>query len=171
MKRKVLSLAMIAALCLTMLPTAGWAANAPVEYIDFDENGVQITEPGNCTEYTEITGENLPTSWSDDKNDGWYVVSSDVTIGTKEAPQRVTVSGDVHLILANGADLTVNGGIGVNENNSLTIYAQPTKDDETPGSLTVENVEATNAGIGGAMVSRAVVRSRSMAARSQQMVE
>ena len=45
MKRKVLSLAMIAALCLTMLPTAGWAADAPVEYIDFDENGVQITEP------------------------------------------------------------------------------------------------------------------------------
>ena len=72
-----------------------------------------------------------------------------MTIGTEEAPQRVTVSGDVHLILANGADLTVNGGIGVNENNSLTIYAQPTKDGETPGSLTVENVQATNAGIGG----------------------
>ena len=148
MKRKVLSLAMIAALCLTMLPTAGWAADAPVEYIDFDENGVQITEPRSCDQYSLVTENN--TEWNaSDENNGWYVVSSDVTIGTEEAPQRVTVSGDVHLILANGADLTVNGGIGVNENNSLTIYAQPTKDGETPGSLTVENVQATNAGIGG----------------------
>ena len=146
MKRKVLSLAMIAALCLTMLPTAGWAANDPVAYIDFDENGVQKIE--SREKYSLVTENN--TEWNaSDENNGWYVVSSDVTIGTEEAPQRVTVSGDVHLILANGADLTVNGGIGVNENNSLTIYAQPTKDGETPGSLTVENVQATNAGIGG----------------------
>lgn len=46
MKRKVLSLAMIAALCLTMLPTAGWAADVdPVAYIDFDKDGEQIEEP------------------------------------------------------------------------------------------------------------------------------
>ena len=148
MKRKVLSLAMIAALCLTMLPTAGWASDAPVEYIDFDKDGVQITEPGNCENYISVTQD--ATEWNaSDENNGWYVVSGEVTIGTKEAPQRVTVSGDVHLILANGADLTVNGGISVNENNSLTIYAQPTKDDETPGSLTVQNVQAGYAGIGG----------------------
>ena len=142
MKRKVLSLAMIAALCLTMLPTAGWAADDPVTYIDFDKDGEQITE--NCEEYTEIT-ESTSTTWST----GWYVVSGEVTIGTKEAPQRVTISGDVHLILANNAKLTVNGGIGVNENNSLTIYAQPAEKDKTMGSLTVENVEEGNAGIGG----------------------
>ena len=137
---------MIAALCLTMLPTAGWAANDPVAYIDFDENGVQKIE--SREKYSLVTENN--TEWNaSDENNGWYVVSSDVTIGTEEAPQRVTVSGDVHLILANGADLTVNGGIGVNENNSLTIYAQPTKDGETPGSLTVQNVQAGYAGIGG----------------------
>lgn len=146
MKRKVLSLAMIAALCLTMLPTAGWAANDPVAYIDFDENGVQKIE--SREKYSLVTENN--TEWNaSDENNGWYVVSSDVTIGTEEAPQRVTVSGDVHLILANGADLTVNGGIGVNENNSLTIYAQPAEKDKTMGSLTVENVEVDNAGIGG----------------------
>ena len=39
---------------------------------------------------------------------GWYVVNSNITIDN-----RVTVSGDVHLILADGASLTVNGGIGV----------------------------------------------------------
>lgn len=72
-----------------------------------------------------------------------------MTIGKKEAPQRVTVSGDVHLILANDAKLTVNGGISVNAGNSLTVYAQPAENDKTTGSLTVENVEEGNAGIGG----------------------
>lgn len=148
MKRKVLSLAMIAALCLTMLPTAGWAADAPVEYIDFDENGVQITEPRSCDQYSLVTENN--TEWNaSDENNGWYVVSGEVTIGEKEAPQRVTVSGDVHLILANDAKLTVNGGISVNAGNSLTVYAQPAENDKTTGSLTVENVEEGNAGIGG----------------------
>ena len=147
MKRKVLSLAMIAALYLTMLPTAGWAADAPVEYIDFDENGVQITEPRSCDQYSLVTENN--TEWNaSDENNGWYVVSGEVTIGKKEAPQRVTVSGDVHLILANDAKLTVNGGISVNAGNSLTVYAQPAENDKTTGSLTVENVEEGNAGIG-----------------------
>lgn len=148
MKRKVLSLAMIAALCLTMLPTAGWAADAPVEYIDFDENGVQITEPRSCDQYSLVTENNIEWNASDENN-GWYVVSGEVTIGKKEAPQRVTVSGDVHLILANDAKLTVNGGISVNAGNSLTVYAQPAENDKTTGSLTVENVEEGNAGIGG----------------------
>lgn len=139
---------MIAALCLTMLPTAGWAADAPVEYIDFDENGVQITEPRSCDQYSLVTENNIEWNASDENN-GWYVVSGEVTIGKKEAPQRVTVSGDVHLILANDAKLTVNGGISVNAGNSLTVYAQPAENDKTTGSLTVENVEEGNAGIGG----------------------
>ena len=159
MKRKLLSLAMIAALCLTMLPTAGWAADAPVEYIDFDENGVQITEPRSCDQYSLVTKND--TAWNDSgENDGWYVVNGTVEIGSAGDDsaedgssdvdvQRVTVSGDVHLILANDAKLTVNGGISVNAGNSLTVYAQPAENDKTTGSLTVENVEEGNAGIGG----------------------
>ena len=160
MKRKVLSLAMIAALCLTMLPTAGWAADGdPVEYIDFDKDGVQIEGTKICDQYSLVTEND--TAWNDSgENDGWYVVNGTVEIGSAGDDsaedgssdvdvQRVTVSGDVHLILTNDAKLTVSGGIGVNENNSLTIYAQPTTEDETPGSLTVENVEQNNAGIGG----------------------
>ncbi len=50
------------------------------------------------------------TEWKD----GWYVVNSTVTINN-----RVTVSGDVHLILADGASLTAKGGINVAENNSF----------------------------------------------------
>ena len=55
------------------------------------------------------------TTW----NTGWYVVNDDVTLD-----QRVTVTGDVHLILADGCNLTVNVGIHVTGDNSLTIYAQ-----------------------------------------------
>ena len=74
---------MIAALCLTMLPTAGWAADAPVEYIDFDENGVQITEPRSCDQYSLVTENN--TEWNaSDENNGWYVASGEVTIGKKK---------------------------------------------------------------------------------------
>ena len=160
MKRKVLSLAMIAALCLTMLPTAGWAADGdPVAYIDFDKDGEQIEEPRSCDQYSLVTKND--TAWNDSgENDGWYVVNGTVEIGSAGDDsaedgssdvdvQRVTVGGDVHLILTNNAKLTVNGGISVNAGNSLTIYAQPAENDKTTGSLTVENVEEGNAGIGG----------------------
>ena len=73
---------------------------------------------------------------------GWYVVTGDVTIS-----QRVTVTGDVRLILANGASLTANGGIGVADGNALTIYAQST-DESTMGRLTATG-GSYNAGIGG----------------------
>ncbi|MCR5751734.1 MAG: hypothetical protein K6G91_07220, partial [Kiritimatiellae bacterium] len=61
---------------------------------------------------------------------GWYVVDGDVDLGVG----GVTVSGDVNLILCDGASLTVQGedygndmlecGISVPYGNSLTIYGQ-----------------------------------------------
>ena len=56
---------------------------------------------------------------------GWYVAKGEVTI-----TEAVTVSGNVNLILADGATLTVSqsvnssAGINVSGGNSLTIYAQ-----------------------------------------------
>ena len=97
----------------------------PVTYID--ENNQEQT----CGEYTEVT-DGL-TAWSS----GWYVVDSNVTIG------RVTVSGDVHLILTDGCNLTVNGGIDVSGSNALTIYGQS----GGTGSLEATGSE-DNAGIG-----------------------
>ena len=79
------------------------------------------------------------TTWTgNDPDSGWYVVTGSVTIG-----QRVNVNGDVHLILADGCSLTVNGGINVTGGNSLTIYGQ----DEGTGALTA-NGDAEQAGIG-----------------------
>ena len=105
---------------------AGTLEKDPVGYID--ENNQQKT----CTTYTLVTGND--NAW----NDGWYVVDSDVTIG------RVTVSGDVKLILTDGCNLTVNGGIDVSGSNALTIYGQS----GGTGSLEATGSE-NNAGIGG----------------------
>ena len=113
MKKKlgwILSLTLCFALMIAAtLVTA--SADTSVSYID--ENGDEQT----CDSATVVTESD--TTWGDDGNGGWYVVNGDVTINT-----RVTVTGDVHLILADGCNLTVNDGITVTGDNSLTIYAQ-----------------------------------------------
>lgn len=117
------------------------SGNQPKTFVSatyLDDHGVG--QP--CTNATVVSSSD--TTW----NDGWYVVNSNVTIGTAEAKQRVVVDGDVHLILANNCTLTVNGGILVNNTNKLTIYAQST-DEGTMGKLVAQNASAGNAGIGG----------------------
>ena len=84
-----------------------------VSYIDPTEEQTAQT----CDSATEVTESD--TTWGDDNNDGWYVVNGDVTIG-----QRVTVTGDVHLILTDGASLDAAQGVNVGASNSLTIYGQ-----------------------------------------------
>lgn len=70
-----------------------------------DENGdLKTAHDANVT----VVDENS-ARWTS----GWYVVSSNVTID-----KRVTVSGEVHLILADGCTLTVNGGIQVQDNDT-----------------------------------------------------
>ena len=107
--------------------------NDPVGYID-ENNQQQI-----CGEYTPVVSS--LTTW----NDGWYVVNSDVTIG-----QRVTVSGDVKLILTDNCQLTVNGGIQVSEGNALAIYAQSTAEGSM-GRLEATATGPFDAGIGGSL--------------------
>lgn len=100
-----------------------------------DENGAEQTLTG---AYTTVTSS--VASWSD----GWYVVDGTVAIDS-----RVTVTGDVKLILKDGANLTVNGGIDVSgTSNSFTVYAQST-DESKMGGLTATAADGTgNAGIG-----------------------
>ena len=107
----------------------------PVSYRTCDENG-QNWKKEECSNYTVVDGST--TAWSD----GWYVVNSPVTIG-----DRVTVSGEVHLILADNASLTANNGINVEEGNSFSVYAQSVG--ENMGTLTATGQDdASIAGIG-----------------------
>ena len=76
-------------------------------------------------------------------SNGWYVVRVNVTL-----LERLTVTGNVHLILMNGCKLEAQKGITVNGSDSLTIYAQ-SNDEAQMGALTVTSSDSNNAGIGG----------------------
>ncbi len=90
-----------------LIPGMSLTANAatdPVPYICYTGNA---STEGTCTDYTIVATDT--TTWGTAENTTWYVVSGTVTISS-----RVTVNGTVNLILRDGAKLTVNGGIGLN---------------------------------------------------------
>ena len=103
------------------------------------ENGVSYLDKNGSKQTADnvTVVESSMTTW----NGGWYVVNSNVTIDN-----RVTVSGEVHLILADNASLTANGGINVAESNSFSVYAQSVG--KNMGTLTVTG-GSYGAGIGG----------------------
>ena len=131
---------------LTVLVELGGAQQwnvTGVSYRSCDENGTNWTTE-TCTSATEVKSED--TAWGTSATDTWYVVNGTMTIGTLSSKVRISVSGNVNLILTDGCSLTINGGIEVADGNSLTIYGQT---DDT-GSLLIKNVERQNAGIGSA---------------------
>ena len=101
----------------------------PVMYLDKDGTEqtaiCNVITADNIGEYTTI-------------NSGWYVVQGAVSTDT-----RITVSGTVHLILADNCTLTASKGIEVRSGNSLTIYGQASG----TGTLTA-SADSQNASIG-----------------------
>lgn len=124
--KRLLALLPLLAFCLFCAPAA--FADAPVSYLD--AQGV----PQSCDTYTTLTDET--TAWTG----GWYLAEGTVTISKK-----VTVTGDVHLILADGASVTT-GNIEVADGNALTLYAQSAGPGQ--GSLQAQS-DAPAAAIGG----------------------
>ncbi|MEE0747688.1 beta strand repeat-containing protein, partial [Evtepia sp.] len=111
-----------------------------ISYIDPTKNPTEQT----CTSATVVTESD--TTWDDDNNDGWYVVNGNVTISS-----RVTVTGEVHLILEDGCTLNASQGINVGGKQSLTIYGQ-SENEEKMGKLTATCTTSEpdgDAGIGG----------------------
>ena len=98
-----------------------------VQYVD--ANGAGHT----CEDYTVINGES-------DELSGWVVAAQSVINNN-----RLTVSGDVNLILGDGAVLTAHSGITVNEGASLTIWQQQ----GGTGALDIDAVDLNIAAIGG----------------------
>ena len=100
---------------LTEILSAEPLAQAMAKSIQYiDANGQEQTTSGVPNEVTEND-----IAWGTADNETWYVANADIAIS-----QRVTVTGDVHLILADGCDLTIDGGIQVTYPSSLTIYGQ-----------------------------------------------
>ncbi|MFI3227252.1 MAG: hypothetical protein R3Y09_07570, partial [Clostridia bacterium] len=106
MKKRLLCILTVISMLVGLFPTIALATNTSTMYLD--DTGVEQYTGDTAT--TAITDQ---TTWSS----GWYEVTGQVTISS-----RITVTGDVHLILADGATLTASAGITVNEGNSLTIY-------------------------------------------------
>ena len=145
MKKRMFSVFICMALCLSLLPTTVLAGDT-VSFIEYSWNKDTSTLTSarkSVSDYTTIT--NSTTNWNNTAT-GWYVAQGDVTIGSETVPQSVTVNGDVRLILADGCTLTVNGGIQVAEGNSLIIYGQS----GGTGQLIANAASGShNAGIGG----------------------
>ena len=109
-------------LALMFTATTAWAESLGVDYID--ANGVlQNTATDGIDGNDEPTVLTNGTNVNDDIAAGWYVVTGDVSYSNRGINCGY---GDMHLILADGAKLTVtdlNLGYG-----NLTIYAQSTGD-------------------------------------------
>ena len=111
--RRLLAFFLTLGILLGGLPAAAWAAEPtePVEYVNTPGGGA-----GNapCTDYTLLDSNAI--KWTE----GWYVVKGNVQIDS-----RVTVTGNVNLILTDGCTLAAKDGITVQgEGNSLTIWGQ-----------------------------------------------
>ena len=129
LKQRLCGLLLCAAVLVSLCPTA-LAEDVSIPYLD--ETGTEKF----CEKYKAVNKNEL--EWAG----GWYVAENSVYI-----TDRVTVTGDVHLILTNGCDLTAMTGIQVSEGNSLTIYAQ-SKDESDMGRLEAYGSQG-EAGIGG----------------------
>ena len=79
------------------------------EYAYIDKNGNLATQ-ANCTEITERT--------DDISTPGWYVVKENLTISL------LNISGEVNLILCDGATLTVTSFMNVTQGSTLNLYWQ-----------------------------------------------
>lgn len=91
-----------------------------IPYLDYDA-ATDTFEEKSCTAFSTVTSDT--TTFEDD---GWYVVDRDVVM----TGHNIVVDGAAHLILCDGASLTISGlannlaGIQVGSGNALTIYGQ-----------------------------------------------
>ena len=88
----------------------------PIQYqiASFDETTGKVTErPADISDYFRL--HDTTNSWKE----GTYALKSDVTVKDK-----ITVSGNVDLILCDGVQLTAENGIVVGDGGHLNIYAQ-----------------------------------------------
>ena len=107
------------------LPAAAWAAN---EYNEGSWDGTKVVfTKQTAASVTAVANSDAAVTWSA----GWYTVSGNVTING-----IVTLGAHTHLILQDGATLTINGELNCRANGmNLYIYGQKKGD----GKLNVTN--------------------------------
>ena len=126
-----------------------WADNDPITYIErsWDEVNKRVVETEKtCYSYTLLSGNH--SDWQG-LYDGWYVVKdANVTY------QTLNVLGNAHLILCDGAEISLTGGMKLEGSRTLTIYGQKGGlDGEGSGTLDATNTDYDDAaGIGSAAI-------------------
>ena len=127
----LLSLIMFFSL-FTIIPTTVAGATVTVRYIDLDGN----------TGIIQLVRE-LEYSTNLDSSGGWYAVTAN-----REFNSRMTVTGNVNIVLFNNVTLTAHKGISVTGDNSLTIWQYEPEEGAATGRLVVDQTDEGNAGIG-----------------------
>ena len=135
--RAVIACIIAFSVIFTQIKAEAFADTANTQYYDRDEGVIKTVSAEAVKDTMTTWGEGSST------NPKWYVVKEAVTIN-----DRITVTGNVHLILADKAALTAKKGIDVSAGNSLTIYAQTDMLTENTGKIVAEPNDY-NAGIGG----------------------
>lgn len=148
MKKRLISLLLCLCMVLTLLPAAvlaegpaGNAGSSTVKKVTYlDANGVEQTVSATAAP-TDVDESGTIRTWGKSGETSWYYFD-----GTTRMSGYLRVIDNVHLILCDGADLTVSMGIQIDENKNLTIYAQSAG--ENAGKLTANGVGLGSSAIG-----------------------
>ena len=130
---------------LCLMVQGAWAEDVNYIYYTVNPDGKTITQhiDGLASNPTAITSNTRKLDATG--TELWYVVSSNVTINTKE---RLDCYGTVNIILKDKCTLTVPKGIRVSTSCTLNIYAQ-SEDEGTMGGIHAEGGGEDWAAIGG----------------------
>ena len=146
MKKRLLSIILTLALCLSLLPTAALAADSGDIYPDeADASGNIIASSDRGGSNFSRSGPIYEGSDGDETFNGgtFYIIQGNVTIGG-----NLTIGGDAYggLVLCKGATLTVEGALIRTSNNEYYIYGQSDKG-ENAGRLIIKNSKDNGAAI------------------------
>lgn len=134
--KRALSLLLTAAMVLGM-----FNGMMPITYALGEENGNIYYIDSNGVEKGILASDTKEIA--DDATEltsGFYVIDSNTTLSN-----RITITGDVSILLADGTDTKIPLGINVPLGSTLTIYGQT----NSTGNLTIDSAEADNTAIGG----------------------
>ena len=126
---------LLATLLLTMTVQTAWAETINFSYLDTSGTQQSVENPTPVT-FSDPDAQFVLGAYGEET---WYVVNSDVNL-----TNCLDISGDVHLILADGMTLSINNnntevpyGLYVCDNSSLTIYSQSLGNDM--GKLVIDS--------------------------------
>ncbi len=148
MRSAILCLLMLAVVCCGLIglgTLSVGAAAGDVSYVERSWNGTQVVDTQRTLaagSYTEVAAGS--TAWGTADTTTWYVVNSNVAIA-----ERITVTGDVRLVLVDGTTLTASLGVHIAGGNSLTVYGQSADTGKLLAAVATDGDERLNAAIGG----------------------